>query len=101
MTLREMPGADVHVLHQQIDELLNNEDALIVLMDGNRMVSYAHGLFDPAIILPTAIVASLLAVYLEWRARLRRQILPEREEATNGSMRRHHGSHTNGNRVSA
>ena len=31
------------------------------------------------VILPTAIVAGLLVVYFEWRAKLRRQVLGERD----------------------
>ena len=43
MALREVLGADVHVIHEQVDDLLNSEDALVILFDGNRMVSHAHG----------------------------------------------------------
>jgi hypothetical protein len=43
MALREVLGADVQVVHEQVDNVLNSEDALVVLIDGNRTVSYAHG----------------------------------------------------------
>jgi hypothetical protein len=43
MTLREMLGADADRVHQQVDALLDSEDAMIVLVDGARAISYAHG----------------------------------------------------------
>ena len=43
MALREVLGADVHLVHEQVDDLLNSEDALLVLINANRAVSYAHG----------------------------------------------------------
>lgn len=43
MALRSVLGADVRLVHEQVDELLNSEDALLVLIDGDRVVSYAHG----------------------------------------------------------
>ena len=43
MTLRNRLGVDAHNLFAQVNTLLDNEDALIVLFDGRRMVSYTHG----------------------------------------------------------
>jgi hypothetical protein len=43
MALREVLGDDVRGVHEQVDDLLDSEEALIVLIDGNRAVSYAHG----------------------------------------------------------
>ena len=43
MTLRGMFGGDVRRIQKQIDDLLDNEDGLVVLFDGSRMVSYSHG----------------------------------------------------------
>lgn len=38
-----MLGEDADRLHEQIDALLDGEDAMIVLVDSARMISYAHG----------------------------------------------------------
>ena len=43
MTLRESLGGDVEHVYNQIDALLDSEDALLVLFDGDRMVSYTQG----------------------------------------------------------
>jgi hypothetical protein len=43
MTLREALGGDVHHVHAQVDALLDREDGLVVLFDGDRMVSYLQG----------------------------------------------------------
>lgn len=43
MTLRKALGADERRVHQHIDDLLDREDGLIVLFDGDRMVSYSQG----------------------------------------------------------
>ena len=43
MTLRNRLGGDAHNLFEQVNTLLDSEDALIVLFDGRRMVSYTHG----------------------------------------------------------
>jgi hypothetical protein len=43
MSLREMLGADVDRVYEQVDTLLDNEDAMIVLVDGSRATSYARG----------------------------------------------------------
>ena len=43
MSLRKMLGADADRVHEQVDALLDSEDAMIVLVDGSRAISYAHG----------------------------------------------------------
>ena len=43
MTLRKKLGADVGRVHEQVDALLDREDAIIVLVDGLRAINYAHG----------------------------------------------------------
>jgi hypothetical protein len=43
MTLRQSLGGDVRHIYEQIDALLDSEDALLVLVDGDRTVSYAQG----------------------------------------------------------
>jgi hypothetical protein len=43
MSLREMLGADVDRVHEQVDAMLDSEDAMIVLVDGSRAISYAQG----------------------------------------------------------
>ena len=43
MTLRKMLGDNERVVHQQVDALLDSAEGLIVLFDGDRMVSYSAG----------------------------------------------------------
>jgi hypothetical protein len=43
MTLRNELGGDVQDVFEQVNDLLDSEDALIVLFDGRRIVSYTHG----------------------------------------------------------
>ena len=43
MSLRKMLGADADRVHEQVNALLDSEDAMIVLIDGSRAISYAHG----------------------------------------------------------
>jgi hypothetical protein len=43
MSLRKKRGADVKRVHEQVDALLDREDAIIVLVDGSRVINYAHG----------------------------------------------------------
>ena len=43
MTLRESLGPSASHVHEQVDALLDREDSLVVLFDGDRMVSYTHG----------------------------------------------------------
>jgi hypothetical protein len=43
MSLRKMLGSDVKRVHDRIDGLLDSEDAMVVLLDGSRAITYAHG----------------------------------------------------------
>jgi hypothetical protein len=43
MTLRESFGGDVQRIHDRVDALLDREDAVLVLYDGARLVTYAEG----------------------------------------------------------
>ena len=43
MTLRNALDGHVRDVFEQINALLDSEDALIVLFDGRRVVSYTHG----------------------------------------------------------
>ena len=43
MSLRTMLGPDADRVRAHVDALLDSEDALIVLMDGSRAISFAHG----------------------------------------------------------
>lgn len=43
MTLRQALGGDAQVVHDLVDQLLDSEDALIVLVGGQRAVSFAGG----------------------------------------------------------
>ena len=43
MTLRQRLGPDVQRIHQLVDDLLDSEDAIIILADGRRAIHYAGG----------------------------------------------------------
>lgn len=43
MTLRQRLGGDAARLHERLDALLDSNDAVIVLLDRERAVSYAEG----------------------------------------------------------
>jgi hypothetical protein len=43
VTLRQRLGADVQRIYEQIDDLLDSEDAIIILADEHRAVHYARG----------------------------------------------------------
>ena len=43
MTIRESLGRDARRVHEQVDALLDREDGLLLLFDGDRMVSYTQG----------------------------------------------------------
>jgi hypothetical protein len=43
MTLRSALGERVQGVYEQVDDLLDSDEALIVLFNGRRMVSYTHG----------------------------------------------------------
>ena len=43
MSLREVLGTDADRIHAHVDGMLDKEDAMIVLVDDSRAISYAHG----------------------------------------------------------
>lgn len=43
MTLRQRLGPDVQRIHELVDDLLDSEDAIIILADGHRAIHYARG----------------------------------------------------------
>ena len=43
MTLRQALGGDARRLHDLLDTLLDREDAVILLFEGDRAVSYING----------------------------------------------------------
>jgi hypothetical protein len=43
MTLRDVLGADVQRIHDQVDALLDREDGVVALFDGSRVLTYANG----------------------------------------------------------
>ena len=43
MTLREFLRGDVQRVYEQVDAVLDSQDGLLVLFDGDRMVSYTQG----------------------------------------------------------
>ena len=43
MSLRTMLGVDAERVHEQVDALLDSEDAMILLIDGSRAINYAKG----------------------------------------------------------
>lgn len=43
MTLRQRLGADVQRIYEQVDDLLDSEDAIIILADARRAIHYARG----------------------------------------------------------
>ena len=43
VTLRQKLGPDAERLHELVDQLLDREDGIIVLVDGQRAVNYARG----------------------------------------------------------
>ena len=43
MSLRDGLGTAVAQVHERVDSLLDSEDAMIVLVDDARAISYAHG----------------------------------------------------------
>ena len=43
MTLRQRLGVDVQRIHEQVDDLLDSEDAIIILADAHRAIHYARG----------------------------------------------------------
>ena len=43
MTLRQRLGLDVQRIYEQVDDLLDSEDAIIILADAHRAIHYARG----------------------------------------------------------
>lgn len=43
MTLRQRLGADVQRIYEQVDDLLDSEDAILILADAHRAIHYARG----------------------------------------------------------
>jgi hypothetical protein len=43
MTLRKSLGGDVQAIHEQVDALLDRPDGVLMLFDGNRVVTYGQG----------------------------------------------------------
>jgi hypothetical protein len=43
MTLRQALGGDARRLHELLETLLDREDAVVLLFDGDRAVSYING----------------------------------------------------------
>lgn len=44
MTIRQALGGDARRVHEAVDRLLDSEDGLIMLIDGQRAISYGGGL---------------------------------------------------------
>ena len=43
MTLRQRLGGHVQRIYEQVDDLLDSEDAIIILADAHRAIHYARG----------------------------------------------------------
>ena len=43
MTLRDTIGSDAERVHNQVDKLLDGEDAIIILIGPRQATSYCHG----------------------------------------------------------
>ena len=43
MTLRQRLGPDVRRIYEQVDDLLDSEDAILILADAHRAIHYAGG----------------------------------------------------------
>ena len=43
MTLRQRLGPDVQRIYEQVDDLLDSEDAILILADTHRAIHYARG----------------------------------------------------------
>lgn len=101
MTLRKRLGADAERFCERIDDLLDSEDAIIVLADGHRAIHYAHGFGL------SACHHELLAVHIERAIRGVTQADPVEVDQPvvargvfTGGLRRSCASHPNDNRTS-
>ena len=83
MTLRESFGGDVQRINDRVDALLDREDAVLVLYDDRRVVTYAEGFGMSASQL------ELLGVEVE---RLLRNVVG-RKAPSSGEKRRNRESH--------
>ena len=43
MTLRQRLGPDVQRIYEQVNDLLDSEDAILILADAHRAIHYARG----------------------------------------------------------
>ena len=43
MTLRQRLGPDVQRIYEQVDDLLDSEDAILIIADAHRAIHYARG----------------------------------------------------------
>lgn len=43
MTLREMLGATVYVVTKRLEQVLDREDAIVILVDGAGVTTFYHG----------------------------------------------------------
>jgi hypothetical protein len=43
VTLRQRLGPDVQRIYEQVDDLLDSEDAILILADAHRAIHYARG----------------------------------------------------------
>ena len=80
MTLRQSLGTDVQQIYEEVDALLDRDDAVVALFDGNRVITYANG-FEVS-----ASQLELLGVELE---RALRSALGRQPAKRPGGRRRH------------
>jgi hypothetical protein len=80
MTLRESVGPDVHRIYELVDALLDRDDGVLVIFDGDRVCTYANG-FDLS-----ASQLELLGVELE---RALRSAVGRQPSTTKTKRRRH------------
>ena len=43
MTLRQAIGGDIRRLHELLEDLLDREDAVVLLFDGRRVINHING----------------------------------------------------------
>jgi hypothetical protein len=101
VTLRQRLGPDVQRIYDQVDDLLDSEDAIIILADAHRAIHYARGFGL------SACQHELLAVEIDRSIRAMTQA--EAVESVNpslnvtsleGQLRRNCVLHENGKRTS-
>jgi hypothetical protein len=101
VTLRQRLGPDVQRIYDQVDDLLDSENAIIILADAHRAIHYARGFGVSACQL------ELLAVEVDRsiRALTRAEAVEigpsvACEESRTAAPGRNHVLHENGNRTS-